>query len=120
MVSAFVLDILVFIVLSIPLYLAVRFLKGKPTIVNVLLVNLITGLMFSSLKQSLSLLKLALGLFLMLWLYHEIFRLKWIKAVLAWALQIAITIIAYVILVILLAILGITTNVLPEWTIRVF
>ncbi len=80
-------DILIFILAAIPLYFAVEFLGGKTTFFNVLLVNLVTGVLYTVLRLQFVFFGGLLAFILMIWIYHEVFRLKWFKAFLAWLLQ---------------------------------
>ncbi len=92
-----IIDIVAFIIAAIPLYFAVEFLGGKTTFLNVLLVNLIAGVLFAIFGNRF-LFGTLLAFFLLIWIYHEVFRLKWYKAVLAWMLQFVFIALFYLLL----------------------
>ncbi len=82
--------ILVFLVSAFPLHLAVSLLGGRSSMLKAFLVAIFTGLALAVLSFLLAGVPY-LGLILLLvlvWIYREMFRLKWIKAFLAWILQI--------------------------------
>lgn len=105
--NSIIFDILLFILAAIPLYFAVESLGGKATFLNVLLVNLITGVLYAVLRSQF----FFGGLFafiLMIWIYHEVFRLKWFKAFLAWLLQFVFIALFYLLLFFIGLVFGIT------------
>ena len=100
-------EIIVFIISAIPLYFAVEFLGGKTTFLNVLLVNLIAGVLFAVLGNKF-LFGTLLAFFVLIWIYHEVFRLKWYKAVLAWILQFVFIALFYLFLFLIGLLFGIS------------
>ena len=103
-----ILDILIFILAAIPLYFAVDFLGGKTSFLNVVLVNLVTGVLYSVLRSWSFFFGGILAFILMLWIYHEVFRLKWFKAFLAWLLQFVFIALFYLLLFFIGLLFGIT------------
>ncbi len=106
--NSIIFDILVFILAAIPLYFAVEFLGGKVTFLNVLLVNLITGVLYAVLRSWSFFFGGVLAFILMIWIYHEVFRLKWFKAFLAWLLQFVFIALFYLLLFLVGLLFGIT------------
>ncbi len=101
--------LLVFLVSAFPLHLAVSLLGGRSSMLKAFLVAILTGLAIAILSVVLSgvpFLTLIL-LFVLVWIYREMFRLKWIKAILAWIMQI----IFVFILLWVLALIGINVSV---------
>ena len=92
-----------FLVSALPLHLAVKLLGGKTNLIKTAFVAFVSGIVFSSIKMFLGIYsRLAAGLFaffVLIWIYREMFRLKWHKAVLAWILQFVFLGIFYLILV---------------------
>ena len=96
--NSIILDILIFILAAIPLYFAVDFLGGKTSFLNVVLVNLVTGVLYAVLRSWSFFFGGILAFILMLWIYHEVFRLKWLKAFFAWLLQFVFMALFYLLL----------------------
>ncbi len=100
--------LLAFILSSLPLYFAVKFLGGKTSLLKTMLVTFLTGLIVAAVKSQFRLGWL-IAFFILIWIYHEVFRLKWLKAVIAWVLQFVFIAIFYgVAAIILAALIGIT------------
>ena len=101
--------IVVMIISALPLYFAVRFLGGKTTIFTTLLVMFITGIVVSAVRYLFRTFGGIIAFVLMIWIYREIFRLKWWKAFVAWLLQFVFIAVFYVIAVVVAGlILGIS------------
>lgn len=86
-----------FILSAIPLYRAVKFLKGKTNFPKTLFITLISGIIISILSL---LIKLYIGIIssiVLIWIYKKAFRLKWTKAFMVWIIQIVLIIISSVI-----------------------
>ncbi len=79
--------IVLLVLTAIPLYLAVSLLGGKASLINAILVNIITGIITSTLRSQYNFLGLILGFFITMWIYREVFRLIWIKAFLVFIVQ---------------------------------
>jgi hypothetical protein len=79
--------ILAFVISALPLYLAVKLLGGKTTILNTIFVNLISGLAVFAVNYFFKAGVAIVAFIIVIWIYHEFFRLKWIKAFVAWLLQ---------------------------------
>lgn len=112
-IATTLLDVLVFVLSSLPLYFAVRFLGGKTGIVKAVLVNFVVGLLVSVIRDRFALLGGLLAFVIMVWIYHEIFRLRWIKAFLVWLVQIVIIALFYLILALIFG-LTILAGILPN------
>ncbi|MCF7860801.1 hypothetical protein K9M79_01030 [Candidatus Woesearchaeota archaeon] len=101
--------LLAFIISSLPLYLSVKFLGGKTSILKTVFISIITGFIVTAIKSYFSTWGGILAFVAMIWIYHEAFRLKWLKAILAWILQfVFVAIMYYVVTLILGTILGIS------------
>lgn len=79
--------ILVFVISALPLHWSVKLLGGKSSILKAFLITLIAGFVLSLPKLIFDSWGGIIGLFLLIWIYREVFKLKWIKAFLAWILQ---------------------------------
>jgi hypothetical protein len=101
--------LLAFIISSLPLYLSVKFLGGKTSILKTVFISIAVGIIVTAIKSYFSTWGGLIAFFMMIWIYHEAFRLKWIKALLAWILQFVFVIIMYFIMSLILGtILGIS------------
>ena len=111
----FIIDIIIFIIAAIPLYFAVKTLNGKTTFLNTVLVNIITGIMFTVMRNTFPFLGVVFGFILLIWIYHEVFRLKWFKAFVAWILQFVFIALFYFILFLIATMLGLLAlaNAIP-------
>jgi hypothetical protein len=96
------------IILAIPLYLTVGLLGGKRSLLNVVLVNLLTGFLFVAIHAQYPFWGLFIAFFLSLWLYREIFRLRWWKALIAYVLQFVLLFVFTIILAAIFAAIGLT------------
>lgn len=95
--------LVVFAISSIPLFIAVKALKGKTTFAEVILVNIILAVIIAVARHFLSLWSVTAGIIgsvvifaLIIVIYKAVFQLGWLRAVLAWFLQ-------FIILAILIA-----------------
>lgn len=102
------LTLLGLIILAIPLYITVGILGGRRSIITVIIVNLVTGFLSFSLQETYPIWGWLLAFLLSVWVYREIFRLKWWKAVLAYFLQFIILFLFWIVLGLLLAGIGLT------------
>jgi hypothetical protein len=90
MVDALIISILViillFVISALPLYLAVKVLGGKTNIIKTILVMIVAGIL-TAIITAIFPFGGIIAFILLIWIYHEMFRLKWIKALIAWVLQ---------------------------------
>jgi len=84
----FLVTVLIFIVSSLPLYFAVKFLRGKTTLLKTVLINLLTGVVVYAINETFLRYGTLIAFVALIWIYHEMFRLKWLKAFIAWVLEI--------------------------------
>ncbi|MBT4858340.1 hypothetical protein HON49_04160 [archaeon] len=107
MISA-IITVVVFILSALPLYFAVKFLGGKGSLVKVLFVSLISGLIISAIKETFKWGWL-LAFFVLIWIYHETFRLKWWKASIVWIVQLGFfLVLTFLATLLVLAVTGIS------------
>lgn len=104
----FLILILVFLISAIPLYLSVKFLGGKTTLLKTALVSLLAAIVVAVVNNYFKVFGGIIAFILMIWIYREMFKLKWIKALLAWALQFVILFILIVITLFIASLLGIS------------
>ena len=78
--------ILLFIISAIPLYLAVKILGGKTNIVKTVFVMILAGIA-TAIISAIFPFGGIIAFIVLIWIYHEMFRLKWLKALIAWFLQ---------------------------------
>ena len=83
LISVIVLLLLI-ILSSLPLYITIRLLGGRVSILRAFLVMLIVGVTTFFIEMFFSTWGVILAWILMIWIFREVFRLKWLKAVLAW------------------------------------
>ena len=102
--------ILIFLISALPLHISVKILGGRTNILKSFLVTFGAGIIAAILAAILPF-GTIIALFVLIWIYREMFRLKWIKAIIAWILQM----IFIFLLGALATILGITL-----WTISLF
>jgi hypothetical protein len=76
-----------FLISSIPLYLTVKLLGGKTTILYTATISLVAGIIIGTIKLALHTWGSLVAFIVLIWIYHEAFRLKWWKAFIAWFLQ---------------------------------
>jgi hypothetical protein len=94
--------ILISAISAIPLNLAVKALGGKSSWLKAILVNIILDIINIFLSPQIRFGYIIISFILKLFIYKLMFRIGWIKALLAWILQYIIA----VLLVILLAVIG--------------
>ncbi len=96
----------IFLLSAVPLYFAVKFLGGKTTLIKAAIVNFIGGIIISVFQSYRAFWGSIIAFVLLVWVYHEVFRLKWWKAFLVWLVQALIVILIYVIVGFILGLLG--------------
>lgn len=79
--------IFVFILSTLPLYFSVKFFGGKTTLLKTVIVTFVSGIIVTAIKYQFKTFGGVIAFFILIWIYHEVFRLKWVKAFLAWILQ---------------------------------
>ena len=89
--------ILAFLLSALPLYLAIKFLKGKTTLLKTAFVSLLAGIAVAAIQQAFRFWGSLIAFIILIWIYHEAFRLKWFKAFLAWILQFVFLALLYLI-----------------------
>ncbi len=94
----------IFIISALPLYFAVKMLGGKATLLKILIINLIVALVSFMINFLFQTWGGLIAFILMIWIYKDFFKLGWLRALLAWLLQFVFA----VIIVIILALLGVT------------
>ncbi len=93
--------LLSFIVASFPLYLSVKMLGGRTSLLRAVGVNLVVGIVTSLLYIFFS--PIAIVVFLVaVVLYREMFRLRWWKAFLVWFIQIFLSVLLALLLSVLI------------------
>lgn len=93
--------LLIFALSSLPLYFAVKLLGGRTTIVKTFLVNVIVAILAFFIGLYLPYANIVTFI-LLIWIYREMFRLRWIKSLIAWLLHIVF----YIALTIVLGLFG--------------
>lgn len=89
---------LIFVISSLPLYFAAKFLGGKTTIIKVILVNLLVAVITYIIDYLFETWSGLIAFVLMIWIYKDLFRIGWIKAVLVWLLQFVMALLLVLIL----------------------
>ncbi|MFH1591062.1 MAG: hypothetical protein ABIC95_03970 [archaeon] len=91
-------DIIIFVGSAIPLYLAANFLGGKASLLKTLLVAFVTGIIVGFIRSQFQFFGGIIAFFLLIWIYHEMFRITWLKSFFVWLLQFLIVLMFYLIL----------------------
>ncbi|MEC8221160.1 MAG: hypothetical protein VX028_03735, partial [Nanoarchaeota archaeon] len=73
---------------TLPLYVSVKILGGKTSLLKTFLVMLIIAIVSAVLKLFLPNLGTLIAWVVLIWIFHEIFRLKYYKAIIVWILWI--------------------------------
>lgn len=79
--------ILLFLIIALPLHLSVRVMGGRTTILKSFLVVVLTGVLSSLIYANFKY-GGVIAFLLLIWIYREMFRLKWLKAILVWLIEI--------------------------------
>jgi hypothetical protein len=79
--------ILIWIITAIPLYLAVKLIGGKTSLIKVIFVNFLVGFLTTFLYETIGLWAAIVSFIAMLLVYKIAFRVGWIRAFLAWITQ---------------------------------
>ncbi|MFH2020160.1 MAG: hypothetical protein ABIJ34_02035 [archaeon] len=103
LIIAFIVTVLVFIISALPLHFSIKFLGGKTDLLKTIMVVLISGVIVSAVKYQFKLFGGLIAFFILIWIYHEVFRLKWWKAFVAWFLQFVFIAIFYAVIALLSA-----------------
>ena len=72
----FMITLLLFILLALPLYFAIKLVNGKANIFKIILVNIVSAIIFVTLASIASILGMVVAFMIMGWLYYEIFKIK--------------------------------------------
>jgi len=78
---------LVFIIASLPLYFAIKFLGGKTTLFRAVIVNLFAGFLISLMHIYFKTYGSIIAFLSLVLVYRESFRLKWWKAFFVWLVE---------------------------------
>jgi len=76
-----------FVLSALPLYFAVKFLGGKTGIIKTIFIMVLSGFIISAIQFRYNLFGGILAFLVLVWIYHEAFRLKWWKAFFVWIVQ---------------------------------
>lgn len=97
----------VLIISALPLHFAVKVLGGRTHLLKTILVMIVTSIMIILVSLLLPY-GTIIGFILLIWMYREMFRLKWHKAILVWVLQI----IFVIILLLILSLIGVSLTLM--------
>ncbi len=86
---AFFILVVIFLISALPLYFAVKLLNGKTTLFKTAVITFISGIIVSVVNFFFKTWGALIAFVLLIWIYHDVFRLKWHKAFLVWILQLA-------------------------------
>jgi hypothetical protein len=108
--------LIVVIITALPLHFGVAFLGGDSTLLKAFIMTLATQILtiFISYRiRSPNAIRFTigvLGILFLVWLYREVFRLKWIKAFLLWFVYIIFAFIFQLLLLFILALIPATAG----------
>lgn len=77
---------IIIVVSSLPLHLSVLTLGGRSSILKSFMVMLGTGVLSIGVNFIFPIWGTIIAWVLLIWIFHEVFRLRWLKAVIAWIL----------------------------------
>lgn len=104
-VTSLIAALIIFLLSGIPLHISVRLLGGKTNILKTAMIVFLTGIITWAIKETFTLWGSLIAFVILIWIYHESFRLKWLKSLLAWFLQFVVIFFLYIILEVLAALL---------------
>ena len=85
-----------FIISALPLYFSVKLLKGKTTLLKTIIVTFLSGIIVTAIENFFQWFGGLIAFIILIWIYHEVFRLKWWKALVAWFLQFVFILLFYI------------------------
>ncbi len=106
----FLILIIIFLISALPLYFAVRLLNGRTTLFKTAIITFISGIIVSVVNYLFKTWGALIAFVLLIWIYHDVFRLKWHKAFLVWILQLAFIVIFKYIFGFIAALFGIALS----------
>ena len=81
--------ILIIVISALPLYFSVKLVGGRTTIFQALLINLFASFVVAFISVVFPFGAL-LSFIILIWIYHEFFKIKWVKALFVWLCQIIV------------------------------
>ena len=93
--------VIIWVISAIPLNIAVKMIGGHSSIIKVIIANLIVGMVAAYLNNMFGFIAVILSFIVMLFIYKLIFKIGWIRAILAWFLQFVIIAIFFIVLLLL-------------------
>ena len=96
--------VVAFIIASLPLFFTVKILGGRTGLFKPVFVNILVGIVVAAIYWLLPFASI-IAFIVTIWLYRELFRLKWWKALVAWFMQ---GFVAFLLVLLLGAIFGIS------------
>ncbi|MCA9460192.1 MAG: hypothetical protein KC589_08745 [Nanoarchaeota archaeon] len=78
--------LLVVIISALPLHLAVSVLGGRSNVFKAFMVMILVAISTIIIQFFLPIWGVFISWLVLIWIFHEVFRLKWFKAVIAWIL----------------------------------
>ncbi|MFC1705003.1 hypothetical protein ACFLZ6_01595 [Nanoarchaeota archaeon] len=75
------------VISALPLYIAVKLLGGKASIIKVFIVNIIVGILVPIVNSFINWFGGLIAFIVLLFIYKKMFDLGWFRAFVAWVLQ---------------------------------
>jgi len=97
-IALFVLFV-VFLISALPLNMAVKFMGGKTNLLKTAIVSLIAGLVVTAVRGFFDVLGGIFAFLILIWIYHLVFNLGWLRALAAWFLQFIFLVVLYLVLI---------------------
>lgn len=98
MIADIIIWIIVFLVSAIPLHISVKLLGGRTSLLKTALIAFLAGIITVAIENYFSIFGSIFAFIVLIWIYHEAFRLKWLKSFFAWILQFVVIAIIFFIL----------------------
>ncbi|MFP4402529.1 MAG: hypothetical protein ACLFPL_04850 [Candidatus Nanoarchaeia archaeon] len=85
-ITSIIVLLIILIISALPLHFAVKIMGGKTYLIKTILVMFLSSIIVVLVNLLLPY-GAILAFIVLIWIYREMFRLKWIKALLVWLLQ---------------------------------
>ncbi|MFP4112022.1 MAG: hypothetical protein ACLFPQ_03950 [Candidatus Woesearchaeota archaeon] len=86
------------VVSSLPLYFAVKIFRKKISFGRVMLITILSGIIVSLINLYFRSIGGIVSFIILIWVYREAFRLKWLNALLVWFIQIVFVFLLFAII----------------------
>lgn len=89
LIYTLIIFLVIFLITTLPLYFSVKLMGGRTTLIKTFFVMLL-GAVINLVVYAFLPFATIISFILLIWLYREFFRLKWLKAFLVWIIQLVL------------------------------